>query len=124
MKLNPPPSRHRSRRQRKKLRIGEFRECGFPVEVELHRPLAFEEQHVFLSALLDEVIEARDLAYGGSVAGGFVSRWGRGSATEQDRAAVSAWLSARPEVKAVTAGPLQDAWHDGPHYVADMPAQA
>ncbi len=116
MKWNPPPSRHRSRRLRKKLRISEFREWGFRVDVELHRPLAFEEQNTLLSALLDESIEARGLAYGGSVTGGFVSRWGRGSATEHDREAVSAWLSAREEVKAVKVGPLKDAWHDGPQY--------
>lgn len=116
VKLNPPQFRQRSRRQMKKLRIGEFRELGFSVSMELHRLLTGDEQDAFLSELLDQLIEARGLVYGGGADMGFVSYPGRGSATEEDREAVSAWLSARAEVKTVTVGPLQDGWHDGPQY--------
>lgn len=116
MKMNPPQARHRSRRQMKKLRIGEFRELGFTVSAELHRGLTSDEQEAFLSDLLDQLIGARGLDYGGGVDVGFVSYLGRGSATEDDRAAVGSWLSARIEVRSVKVGPLQDAWHDGPQY--------
>ncbi len=100
----------------KKLRIGEFRELGFLVSTELHRELTGDEEDKFLSDLLEQLIEARGLAYGGGARGGFVSLFGRGCVSEEDREAVSAWLSARHEVKAVSVSALQDAWHDGPQY--------
>lgn len=118
MKLNPPLSRNRSRRQRKKLRIAEFQELGFTLSAELQKELSRSEQDVFLSAFLDDVIEARGLAYGGGVDFGFVSKFERGSATEEDRQAVKAWYASRPEVKETTVGDLVDCWHEGPQYMA------
>lgn len=117
MKFNPPPTRNRSRRLRKKLRIGEFQELGFSVSMEFPQALNPDEQETFLDALLDELIVPRDLAYGGSVEGGFVSRFGRGSTTQEDRDAVSAWLRARVDVTSASVGPMEDCWHDGhePH---------
>lgn len=115
MKFNPPQSRQRSRRQMKKLRLGEFRELGFELSATLHRELDEAEQDAFLDALID-MIEARGLCWGGGITGGYVCRLARGSATEDDRAAVAAWFSARPEVSGVTAGSLHDCWHDGPQY--------
>ncbi len=112
MKYNPAPNRHRSRRLRKKLRIAEFQELGFPVSMEYENPLNPDEQEAFLTAFLDEVIERRGLAYGGGVETGFVCRFGRGSVTQEDREAVSAWLLARPDVKSASVGPLTDCWHD------------
>jgi uncharacterized protein YggL (DUF469 family) len=118
MKLNPPLSRNRSRRRMKKLRIGEFQELGFTLSAEIHKELSPEQQNAFLSAFLDDVIEARGLAYGGGVDLGFVSKFERGSATEEDRQAVKAWYAARPEVKETTVGDLVDCWHEGPQYTA------
>jgi uncharacterized protein YggL (DUF469 family) len=112
MKYNPPPNRHRSRRLRKKLRIAEFQELRFPVSMEYENPLNPDEQEAFLTAFLDEVIERRDLAYGGGVDTGFVCRFGRGSVTEEDRESVSAWLLARTDVTSPSVGPLADCWPD------------
>lgn len=116
MKLNPPLVRSRSRRLRKKLRIGEFRELGFSVSVDWGCAPTDGEQAAFLDALLDQVVELRGLAYGGGAEGGFVSCFGRGSATQADREAVSAWLATQQKIKAATVGPWQDCWHDGLAY--------
>jgi uncharacterized protein YggL (DUF469 family) len=115
VKFNPPKSRNRSRRQMKKLRICAFRELGFSVSIELQCAPTRAILDWLFSAFLERLIEARGLYYGGGVDSGFVYR-GRGSATEEDRAAVSAWLATRSEIKAATVGPLQDSWHDGAQY--------
>jgi uncharacterized protein YggL (DUF469 family) len=41
----------------------------------------------------------------------FVTREGRGSATEGHRQAIETWLATRPEVNNVQIGPLVDAWY-------------
>ena len=50
------------------------------------------------------------LAFGGG-AEGFVTAWGRGSATDTHRERIRAWLSSRPEIESVSVGALIDAWH-------------
>lgn len=103
----------RSRRLRKKLHLGEFRELGFEVAFELRRPLGATQVEQFWDAFIAEAIERHGLAFGGGGNTGFVTVVGRGSATETHRALVRAWLVARSEVAAVSVGPLVDAWHDG-----------
>ncbi|MFZ6800570.1 50S ribosome-binding protein YggL [Undibacterium sp. Di24W] len=100
----------------KKLRICEFRELVFSVSMELQCAPTHEILDVFFSAFLEQLIESRGLYYGGGVDLGFVYR-AHGSATDEDRAAVSEWLSARAEIKTVIVSPLQDGWHDGAQYV-------
>ncbi|MDT9002301.1 YggL family protein [Paucibacter sp. APW11] len=117
MKQNPPQARQRSRRQRKKLRIGEFQELAFDVHATLKAELDDAAQERFIDELLLQLILPRGLDFGGGASGGFVAKLGRGSATEADREAVAAWFRARSEVAAVTVSPLQDAWHDGTQYV-------
>lgn len=106
----PPPVRQRSRRLEKKLRIGEFKEYGFPVSIRLSPTLSSKACDEFWDAFLTELIGPRNLAYGGREEG-FVMRFGSGSATEADRAAVSDWLRARPGVERGQVGPLEDAWY-------------
>lgn len=106
----PPPVRQRSRRLEKKLRIGAFQEVGFPVSIRLNPALSSKACDEFWDAFLGELIGPRGLAYGGREEG-FVMRFGSGSATEADRAAVSDWLQARPGVERVVVGPLEDAWY-------------
>ncbi len=106
-----PSTRHRrTRRLRKKLRVGDFRELGFAVSLRLSRTLSDRDFDDLWTRFIVHAIEARDLAFGGGQ-DGFVTRAGRGSATEADREAVRAWLEAQPGVEAVTVGPLEDAWH-------------
>jgi uncharacterized protein YggL (DUF469 family) len=99
----------------KKLRICEFRELAFSLSIELQCAPTHEILDVLFSAFLEQLVEARGLSHGGGVDSGFVYRV-RGSATDEDRAAVSAWLSARAEIKSVAVGALQDGWHDGAQY--------
>jgi uncharacterized protein YggL (DUF469 family) len=104
-------NKKRSPRLRKKLRIGEFRELGFGLEFVFKKDLSEEDVDLFIDAFLSEAIEPRLLAYGGGIGSGFVAKFGRGSASEEDRASVQNWLLVRPEVKDVNAGPLVDVWH-------------
>lgn len=101
----------RSRRLLKKLRIGEFQELGFEIEVKLTGSLIPEEQESLVGDLLSEVIEPRSLSFCGWLKGGFVAHRSRGSATEDDRESVRQWLLSRPEVESVVIGPLIDAWY-------------
>lgn len=101
-------AKQRSRRLRKKLHVGEFQEFGLAYKTRI-KPGSNEV--VFVDALLDELIDPRGLEFGGWAAGGFVSKAGPGSLTEEDRLALIDWLGKRPEVEAVLmSGPL-DAWY-------------
>lgn len=108
--MTRPAYRRRTRRLRKKLHVGEFRELGFAVSLRLSRTLSDRDFDDFWTRFIVHAIEARHLAFGGGQ-DGFVTRAGRGSADEADREAVRAWLEAQPGVEAVTVGPLEDAWY-------------
>ncbi len=106
----PPPARRRSRRLQKKLRIGAFQEFGFAVALRLSDALTPQQQDDAWSAFITELIEARGLAFGGG-ASGYVTRVGRGSATQADREAVASWWTGRFGVERIVVGPLDDAWY-------------
>jgi uncharacterized protein YggL (DUF469 family) len=104
-------AKQRSRRLRKKLRVDEFQELGFELEVTLKQGLTPEGVETLVHAFLAEVIEPRDLAFAGWATGGYVCKFSRGSATEEDRSAVAKWLKSRPEVAEAQTSELQDAWY-------------
>ena len=119
--LNHLPSartlRRLNRRQRKKLRVGEFQELVFEVRVQFCRPMGDAAYDAFLDGFI-ELIESRQLAVGGMggqlpllETDGVVSAWGRGSPTEEDRAAIVDWLRQRSEVASADAGDLVDGWY-------------
>lgn len=95
---------------RKKLRVGEFKELGFPLAIRLKEGPGPEGQEMFFEALITEFVEPRGLAFGGGESG-YLTRFGRGSATEQDRQALGSWFKKRQEVASVEIGPLEDAWY-------------
>ncbi|WP_322405529.1 50S ribosome-binding protein YggL [Massilia luteola] len=104
-------------RQRKKMRVGEFREHCFDVELVFHAPMRGEPYHDFINDFFG-ALEERGLLGGGfggrepfSETEGVVARIERGSPTEDDREAVIAWLRARPEVVDARAKDFKDAWH-------------
>jgi uncharacterized protein YggL (DUF469 family) len=101
----------RSRRLRKKLHLDEFQELGFDVEAELKEPLVGTAEEELLIAFVGEAIEPRGLIYGGGLTCGYACKAGGGSATDEDRLAVQAWLQARPEFASVTIKELSDAWY-------------
>ena len=102
-----------NRRLRKKKRVGEFKELGFELRGDLRPALAGAELELdaFVDRLID-VVEKRKLAFGGSARlDGFVTRMGRGSATEDDRAALAAFLEGDAAVVRHEVGALRDAWY-------------
>jgi len=120
IKKNPCAARRVARlnpRQRKKQRVGEFQELSFEVDLVFRTPMDGAPYDDFLAALSD-FLEARGLlagGFGGAMpledTGGIVARAERGSASEEDAAAVVAWLRARPEVVDAKASHLFDAWY-------------
>jgi uncharacterized protein YggL (DUF469 family) len=105
-------------RQRKKLRVGEFKENSFDVEFVFRAPV----RDVAHSAFIDEFfgfLEARGLMGGGFASSepftdveGVIVRIGRGSPTEEDREAVVGWLRAHRDVVDARVNEFRDAWHD------------
>src|SRR5439155_7133857 len=103
------------KRLRKKLHVGEFQELGFEVRFRVADNLSHDAFDAVVDAFISQAIEAHGLLCGG---GGknpewnvFVTREGRGSATEEHLQAIETWLASRPEVNAVQIGPLVDAWY-------------
>jgi len=104
-------------RQRKKQRVGEFRELSFEADVVFRAPMQGEPYDDFLAAF-SSFLESRGLlagGFGGAMplvdTGGVVARAERGSVSEDDAQAVVGWLRARPEVVDAKASHLFDAWY-------------
>lgn len=104
-----------NKRLRKKKRVGEFKELGFELRGDLRPGLADADLDTFIDRLI-EVVEARKPAFGGSAGrddklDGFVTRMGRGSATEDDLVALTAFLEGDDAVLRHEIGALRDAWY-------------
>jgi uncharacterized protein YggL (DUF469 family) len=102
--------KQRTRRLRKKLRLGEFQQFGFDVSFRLRDEIREDELVRFWDAFLLDAIERNGLAFGGGT-DGFVCPSGHGPLNESHRELVRNWLTARPEVVSAQVGPLVDAWH-------------
>ena len=102
-------SRARTRRLRKKLRVGEFQIMGFPVAVSLRDSLTIEQSNDFWARFIQEAIENQPLMYGG-LAEGYACPEGDVSATDADRHHVQKWLLSQPEVVDCNIGHLSDAY--------------
>jgi uncharacterized protein len=105
------------RRLRKKKHLGEFQELGFAVRAEFRADLSGDHFQAFFERLV-HAIDARDLAVGG---GGseekfeaFVTQGVRGNPTEEDRAALGAFLGGDTAIARHAVGPLLDAWYGLP----------
>jgi len=105
----------RSRRLRKKLFVDEFAVYGFEVTI----TFADFDENTF-DAFLDEIVEfvvSKNLIIGGGGGvdefEGFISSNDRyGSATEEDRNAVSSWLEGQSIIQSVEVSELVDANYD------------
>lgn len=104
------------KRLRKKLRLGEFKELGFEITVEMTEGMNEEQLDAFISVFIEEALENNDLDFegGGNTAAlfGIVVLNKRGSVSEEQRSAVEAWIKDRTEVKNATIGELVDAWYE------------
>ncbi len=102
------------KRIRKKKHVGEFQELGFDVEAALRPGMDRDAVDAFGDRFIAH-IEAHHLAFGGGIGptvGGFVTRFGRGSAAEGDRASVTSFLASDPDVVHHEIGDLRDAWYE------------
>lgn len=104
------------KRLRKKLYLGEFKELGFEITVELAEGLNEEQVDAFTSVFIEETLDKNDLDFEGGVNTseliGIIVLNKRGSVSEEQRSLVEAWLNERDEVKKATVGKLVDAWYD------------
>jgi len=103
-----------NKRLRKKKRVGEFKELGFELLGELRPGTSDDDVDAFVDRLI-VAVEARRLGFGGGGGRdgkfeGFVTRMGRGSATEDDRTALAAFLAGDVDVVRHEVGALKDAW--------------
>ncbi len=106
-----------NRRQRKKLRVGEFQELGFWVELKFKSPLDGAALDAFCEAVYP-ALAAHGLQIGGlggwlplAETDGFVGTLGRGSVSDAQRDAAAAWLKAYPAVAQVRVSAWVDAWY-------------
>ena len=104
-------------RQRKKQRVGEFKEHCFDIELKFNSPMRGEPYHDFINDFFG-FLEQRGLLGGGfggkepfTETEGVIANIERGSPGEEDREAVVQWLRARPEVVDARAKDFKDAWH-------------
>jgi len=108
--MNPEATnKNRTRRLRKKLRVGEFAEMGCHIDIRLSSTEAWDQT-------LDHLItfvEHRQMAFGGGgdekTIRGFVTKMGRGTLTETDRSDMLTWLENQPHFEAFKVSPLLDA---------------
>lgn len=106
--------KYRSRRLRKKLRVGEFQEFGVTIE------LTFNQTVLEFEQALDELlayVEAQRCVFGGggSMTGnqisGFLCKSERGSLTETQVIELKSWLQQMPWITEFSVSGFIDAWH-------------
>jgi uncharacterized protein len=95
---------NRSRRLRKKLKLGEFMVLSFGISIDLAADMAPERIHAFWNAWIEDAIEANGLLYGGLNTG--VATAELGNSSDLQRQQLGDWLKARPEVARFKIGPL------------------
>lgn len=87
------------------------KELGFELNLGFKEDLSDEAIDAFLDAFLAEAMDANGLDYVGGDDFGLVCKAERGSVTEEQRAAVEAWLKGRSELTNIEVSPLLDAWY-------------
>lgn len=100
----------RSKRLRKKLRLDEFQELGFELEINLNVDLNSELTDAFFDRFLAGLIGPNGMGYCGWDYG-YVCSYSRECLSEKHRELVSIWLKEAPEVATFTVHPLADSWH-------------
>ena len=105
-----------NKRLRKKKRKGEFAEFGFPIAWRWARKPSNDDLDVFWDNII-AFAESRGLGIGGGsnmnreTSSAFVTKLGRGSATEADRTEFIGWMTDDPIVGKFIVGEMVDAWY-------------
>ncbi len=102
---------NRSRRLRKKLCVDEFQELGFELQLSYAENTEDAVVESFFADLVMDAIEGNGMALIGGEEFAVVCSGKRGSVTEEQRAAVEAWLKDRKEVSSYEISPLLDVWY-------------
>lgn len=109
--------RHLNRRQRKKLRVGEFQEFIFQVAVTFKSAMDAADHDAFIDSCIG-FMDAKGLSMWGmggrlpiSETVAWIQKRGRGSPAQSDRDALVTWLLERPDVATAIAGAFEDGWH-------------
>jgi uncharacterized protein YggL (DUF469 family) len=102
-------SRHRSRRLRKKLHVGEYQVLGFSLAISARDSLTADQWNDLWDRFMAEAIESQRLSCGG-LTDTYVTPEGDVSATESNRTHVKQWLIDQPEVIDFTVGELSNAY--------------
>ena len=116
MKLLSPSERlkPRSRRLRKKLRVGEFKEYGISFDI------TFDKNDVQFNDAIDSLIEFVEMNHwfiggGGdqnsNTISGFICKINPGTLTQSDWLNMKCWLEVQSWIIEFTLHDLQDAWH-------------
>ena len=109
--------RRLNRRQRKKLRVGEFQEFIFQLDATFKSAMDATAYEAFIDAFTG-LADAKGLSVWGM--GGrlpitqtcaWIQKSGRGSPAQADRDALVTWLLERPDVATAVAGDFVDGWH-------------
>jgi uncharacterized protein YggL (DUF469 family) len=107
-------NKHRSRRLRKKLRVGEFQEFGVTID------LTFNQTVLEFEQALDELlayVESQGYVFGGGGSmtcneiSGFLCKSERGTLTETQVTELKGWLQQMPWVTEFSVSGFIDAWH-------------
>ena len=101
------------KRLRKKRHIGEFAEYGFKLRFAMTDGLSTLDRNSILDDFIAE-IERLGLQFGGGGVSdweGFAALDSRGTATDEHRSAILAWLESHPNIEKPVVGPLVDSWH-------------
>jgi len=104
-------SKTRSRRMRKKLFVGEFKELGFEVDLSFAADADPVQKDAFFMRFFDEAVMPEGLVFAGMDDAGFVCSSRRGSVSEAQRQSVESWLGGQSGLSGFRVGPLMDVWH-------------
>ena len=117
MPISKTRIRRLNRRQRKKLRVGEFQEFIFELDATFNSAMDAAAYEAFIDAFTG-FADAKGLSVWGmggrlpiKQTGAWVQKSGRGSPAQTDRDALVTWLLERPDVASAVAGDFVDGWH-------------
>ena len=104
------------KRLRKKLKVKEFKQYGFDVQLTFKNELSNVDLDNYLDYFIEHLIEKNGLIFGGGFlptgVNGFASDHTFGQDTKAKQQRIKEILEKDPIIETVTLGKLVDVWHD------------